>query len=268
MKIKLISAIFLLFAFIAVNCSKEEDDPDAGFTISSISPESGAEGTLVSIFGTGFSEIDEENIVKFNGKEAVVQLSTGTGIAATVPSGATTGTVSVTIKGKTVTGPVFTVVQGQTQVTKTYYLKFKSNGTIKIFEDGNPGFQSCGDCACSYMPALSDSRNASLNICNDSNDWVTAADIQGWNGDKVLFTGIFPHASFGFTENNIDYSTDYAADQGGSEVNITSVVADGESFGSKAFKVSGNFKCKVAKSDGSGAATITEGQFVVRYTED
>jgi hypothetical protein len=267
MKMKTLSASILSLVMILHSCSKDENEPGNAATITSISPNSGAEGTLVTIVGTGFSEVDNENAVQFNGKDAVVQLSSTTGLAATVPSGATTGDVTVTTHGKTIKGPVFTVIQGQTQPTKTYYLKFKANGVIKIFEEGNPGYQSCGECACSYMPVLSDSRSAGIDICNADNNWVTAAHIQGWNGHKILFNSVVPQASFTFTENNIHYSSENVA-QTGSEVNITSVVADGTYLGKKAFKVSGNFKCKAAKSDGSSVTDITEGTFVVRYSED
>jgi hypothetical protein len=270
MKPNFSSATLLVVLTVLFNCSSEEKDPaDTSSSIVSISPESGPEGTLVSIIGTGFSGTPGENSVKFNGIEGVVQLEGQTGIAATVPPGATTGKVSVTTAGKTVEGPVFTVVEGQQVVTKTYYLKFKANGTIKIFEEGNPGYSSCGDCACSYMPVLSETRYAGLDICNESNDWITAADIQGWNGDKILFSEAnFPNVSLGYEENDIFYSTSYAADQTGSEVNITAVTADGEYLGNKAYKVSGNFKCKVADGDGVHAQTITEGTFVIRYSED
>jgi hypothetical protein len=262
-----------MLAVVAVlsNCSKDEDEPETGSVkILAIDPDKGQVGTLVVISGSGFSIDDTENTVKFNGVEADVQLSSTTSIAVTVPSGTTTGAVTVTTGGKTVTGPVFTLEESPQEVSEAYYLKFKANGTVKIFEAGNPGFQSCGQCACCYLPVLSDDRNSSLNICNDNNNWITAAHIQSWNGDKILFNngGVFPEAEFSFTENGIYYSTGNAADQTGSEVNITSVVADGEYLGLKAYKVTGNFKCKVNSSDEMSPFTITEGTFVIRYSED
>ncbi len=160
---------------------------------------------------------------------------------------------------KEVTGP---------QVTKTYYIKFKADGVTKIFEDGNPGFQGCGECACSYLPVL-DQRRAGIDVCNASSDWITDLDIEGWNGDKFLFNtdNVFPVAKFGFTENEISYHTDYVESQTDSEVNITEVTSEANTQNLKAYKVKGNFKCKVAKTDGLSLTTITEGEFVVRYTE-
>ena len=84
---------------------------------------------------------------------------------------------------------------------------------------------------------------------------------------KLHSTSVFPAATFGFTEGSVYYGSEYVADQTGSEVNITSVVADGDFSGLKMFKVSGTFKCKVAKSGGA-VVNVTEGTFVVRYSED
>lgn len=254
----------ILISVLITQCSKDDDAPASSFGITSLDPASGAIGTAVTITGKGFKT---GNILKFNGTEAVIQIQSATQILTNVPVGATTGAVTIHDGTVTATGPAFTITEPQ--VTKTYYYKFKVNGTTKIFEDGNPGYQSCGDCACSYLPALSESRNADLEICQASNDWVTAADILSWNTKKFLFSDAnIPNALFRFRENNINYDTDNAPDQTGSEVNITSVVSDGSLGGNPGYKVTGNFKCKVAKDDGTGVATITEGTFVIRYSQD
>lgn len=63
-------------------------------TISSLAPASGPIGTSVVITGTGFEFVSS---VKFNGVAATAYtVNSSTQITATVPSGATTGTVSVT----------------------------------------------------------------------------------------------------------------------------------------------------------------------------
>jgi len=266
-KFSLLSLISALFIF--TNCSKEEEPSqinDPEFTITSITPNSGPVGSTIEILGIGFSAIQSENVVKFNGIEASITSGNETSLVLIVPQGATTGVVTVTKAGKTATGPSFTVTQPTP--SQTYYITFKANGVTKVFESSNPGYQSCGNCACSYMPVLNDERNANLSICNDENDWVTAADIQGWVGDKFLFNAInFPVASFDFEESNENYSTSNVEDQTGSEVNITSIVADGNFGGFLVYKVTGNFKCKVAKSGGA-VVNITDGTFVIRYSED
>jgi Carboxypeptidase regulatory-like domain/IPT/TIG domain len=59
-------------------------------------PNNGAVGTEVTIFGTAFSSTPTNNTVKFNGVTATVTSSTATQIVTTVPAGATTGPISVT----------------------------------------------------------------------------------------------------------------------------------------------------------------------------
>jgi len=72
-------------------------------SISSITP-SGTVGSSVTITGTGFSTIPGNNVVKFfNNVAATVTASTATSITTTVPSGATTGTVAVTVDCNTAT---------------------------------------------------------------------------------------------------------------------------------------------------------------------
>jgi RHS repeat-associated protein len=65
------------------------------------SPKTGPAGTGVTIYGTGFSATPSQNTVKFNGTIATVVSSTATKIVATVPGGATSGTISVTAPGGT-----------------------------------------------------------------------------------------------------------------------------------------------------------------------
>jgi DNA-binding beta-propeller fold protein YncE/Leucine-rich repeat (LRR) protein len=75
-------------------------------TISFVNPVSGGYiGGTASIVGTNFSTNPANNIVKFNGKTAIVNASTSTQITTIVPSGATTGPVSLTIGTNTITSP-------------------------------------------------------------------------------------------------------------------------------------------------------------------
>ena len=69
--------------------------------INSFSPISGKAGTSVTISGGYFSTIMAENTVKFNGVTATVTAATSSSLTVTVPSGATTGQISVTTVGGT-----------------------------------------------------------------------------------------------------------------------------------------------------------------------
>ncbi|MQY80154.1 MAG: hypothetical protein GH151_13335 [Bacteroidetes bacterium] len=86
-------------------------------TITSIDPSSGKVGTTVTITGTDFSTTPDENTVSFNGTEAIVIASTATSITTTVPAGATTGNVTVTVDGES-NGVLFTVVESATLVVQ------------------------------------------------------------------------------------------------------------------------------------------------------
>jgi len=79
-------------------------------TISSFTPASGPIGTTVTITGTNFSAITSNNTVTFNGVAATVTASAATSITVTVPLGATTGSIAVTVAGITATSATnFTV---------------------------------------------------------------------------------------------------------------------------------------------------------------
>jgi len=69
--------------------------------ITSILPESGPVGSVVTIKGTNFSATVAENIVYFGAVKAVVNSATSTELSVTVPSGATYLPISVTISGLT-----------------------------------------------------------------------------------------------------------------------------------------------------------------------
>ncbi|WP_445664885.1 IPT/TIG domain-containing protein [Fodinibius sp. AD559] len=97
----------LLIAFIisCSNSSSSNPDPD----ITRIQPTSGPPGTAVIISGSGFSAQVSGNEVEFNGTAATVTDASESKLTATVPNGATSGAVSVTVGQATATGPNFTV---------------------------------------------------------------------------------------------------------------------------------------------------------------
>jgi gliding motility-associated-like protein len=72
-------------------------------TITSFTPANGSVGTPVEISGTNFSPTPADNTVTFNGTTASVTASSATSITTTVPAGATTGKIGVTVSGNTAT---------------------------------------------------------------------------------------------------------------------------------------------------------------------
>lgn len=104
--------MLILSAIIFIGCSKSNDDNNnsSSLTITSISPDNGPFGTTVTINGTGFSTVEAENTVKFNGKDATVENASATHLVVKVPQSAGTGPVTVTKGSQTATGPNFTYI--------------------------------------------------------------------------------------------------------------------------------------------------------------
>lgn len=68
-------------------------------SIASFSPTSGIAGSSVVISGNGFAPVISDNVVKFNGVPATITAFNSTSLTVMVPSGATTGPITVTTPG-------------------------------------------------------------------------------------------------------------------------------------------------------------------------
>src|SRR5439155_11336888 len=76
----------------------------------SIAPSTGRVGDTVILTGTAFSSTASQNTVQFTGGNALASSSTATQIIATVPAGASTGTVAVNVNGTVSNNIPFTVL--------------------------------------------------------------------------------------------------------------------------------------------------------------
>ena len=96
------------------SCSKD-DGPSTpnGPTVTSFTPEQGPVGTLVTVNGTNFATTAAANTVKLGSATATISgTPTATKLTITVPQGATSGKISVTVGGKTDTSTkTFTVTE-------------------------------------------------------------------------------------------------------------------------------------------------------------
>jgi hypothetical protein len=77
--------------------------------VTSLSPNSGAVGTSITITGTNFGATKGTSTVTFNGTSATPTSWSATSIVVPVPSGATTGNVVVTVGGLASSGVLYTV---------------------------------------------------------------------------------------------------------------------------------------------------------------
>lgn len=86
-------------------------DSSAEFRVDDFSPSSGRIGDSVTIFGAGFVANPAQNAVSFNGTPATITLATAHSLVASVPSGATSGPITVSnANGSATTAQAFTVV--------------------------------------------------------------------------------------------------------------------------------------------------------------
>ena len=144
-------------------------------TITSFTPTSGQVGTSVTITGTNLTGVTS---VKFNGVTATFSTSTATSVTATVPTAATTGTISVTTAGGTATSiAIFTVTTGP--VARTVSFGFEQNSRVSGHVNVTNGTSACG----SFVPVMIQKQK------NGSWKWV---DTTATNGNGNFKTYIPP----------------------------------------------------------------------------
>jgi uncharacterized repeat protein (TIGR03803 family) len=98
--------------------------PVPSFAVTDFSPKSAPVGSAVTISGTGFTN----PTVAFNGIAAPVTNITDTGITATVPIGATSGPLTVTVGNQTQAAGTFTVASAVAPVLTAYSLPVAQAG--------------------------------------------------------------------------------------------------------------------------------------------
>jgi IPT/TIG domain-containing protein len=99
-------------------------------TIKQLSPTSGAVGATVTITGSGFGSTQGSGAVRFNGTTATASVWSALSITVTVPSGATSGNVTVTTAGGLVSaGSSFTVTTGGSCTFPTCFPDASNTGT-------------------------------------------------------------------------------------------------------------------------------------------
>jgi RHS repeat-associated protein len=80
-------------------------------SVTSVSPNTGVAGSIVTIQGTGFGGQQSNSTVDFYGTPAAIQSWTDTQIHAIVPPGTASGSVNVTVAGTIAYGPQFTITR-------------------------------------------------------------------------------------------------------------------------------------------------------------
>ena len=129
-----------------LSISRSSVPANNGLAILSFSPQSGTVGQIVTIQGQGFNTTASANAVQFNGVAATVTVATANTPTVTVPTGATTGPISVTVGSSgatsdmnfTITSATLTsisVIPGSVSLTSGATQQFSAAGG---FTNGTP----------------------------------------------------------------------------------------------------------------------------------
>lgn len=118
-----VSLLILSFLSVCIaGCSKKTNTPEIppAPVITKFFPVADTIGAIVTIQGANFSEIENENEIKFNGTAAVVLSASGDSLTAKVPAGASDGKISVKVKGRSAESPAaFTVLYAPSIISFT-----------------------------------------------------------------------------------------------------------------------------------------------------
>lgn len=140
-------------------------------TITSLNPTSGPVGTSVTIAGTNFGASQGSSSVTFyNNQTATVTSWSATSIVVTVPTGATTGNVVVTVNGVASNGVTFTVT---TMTASKFPIKLSANKRYFVDANGAPWLM-VADAAHHLMPVIG-STTASIQ------QYINSRVAQGFN---------------------------------------------------------------------------------------
>ncbi len=164
--------------------------------ISSFSPELGATGTVVTLYGTNFSTPPANNVVYFGAVQAVVRSGSASSLTVILPAGATYGAITVTSHGLTAfsSRPFLPTFAGTTGMAMAAPVQFAATGALSsvalgdLDGDGKPEIVTT-DSYASYVNVFhnigatgvisNDSFSAPINIPLFAAVAVTLADVDG-----------------------------------------------------------------------------------------
>lgn len=213
--------VWLLLLFLAPVLTKAQP------LISSVSPLKGSAGTTVTINGSGFNAVADDNIVYFGAVKAIVKTATSGSLTVTVPKGASLAPVSIT------TGRL-TSMSRQLFIPTFATCASVTDPGVTTANDGVSPFQQ--------MPLLSNSSSAYM---------LNATDIDG-NGfaDIVSFhksgVSVFRNSSTG---NDITFAAKYA-------LTLPSGVASQQNYGGVVSDLDGDGKPDIVFVNHTGGRVV------------
>jgi YD repeat-containing protein len=151
-----------------------------GLAILGFTPQQGPVGATVTIQGQGFSTTPSGDAVQFNGVAASVTAATTTSLTATVPVGASTGPISVTVGGVTVTSSSsFTVTSLASIALSPAGSTIAAGGTQQFHASGTYGNGTAGDITTSVVWSSSNTSVAAISNAAGSQGLATAGSVSG-----------------------------------------------------------------------------------------
>ncbi len=213
-------------------------------SVTTISPGAGAAGASVTITGTGFGSSQSTSTASFGSAQATIASWSNTSITAIVPSGATTGSVSVEVAGETAYGPTYEInstVQLTDSLSHTSsYTAAMVGGKWSLLDSSGTGCASCtvrGSTANAFdnygnVTAATDPRGNVTSYAYDSNGDVTSVAQPAVGGSNPTTT--YTYNNFGEVVTMTDplgHVTSYTYDAHG---NLTSVTAPAPGGGAAA----------------------------------
>lgn len=148
--------------------------------ILNFTPQQGPAGTTVTIQGQGFSATPSADTVQFNGVAASVTAATTTALTVTVPTGATTGPISVTVSGTQATSASSFTVASLVSITLGPAASSVGPGATQQFRAvGTYSNGTAGDLTTSVSWSSSSASIATISNAAGSQGLATAGSVGG-----------------------------------------------------------------------------------------
>ena len=180
---------FLNIVIIVVSmlsCSDDDEPPVA--EVIAITPATALPNSVVAITGKDFSAVFNENIVSFNGKDALVLNASSTQLNVVVPATAETGPVTLTVRGKQARNqPGFTVERFSSIINNVSPLSGGYNTVVTI--TGSNFMEAPGSNTVTFngVPAIVESATATI---------LTVKVPERAGSGRVTVNGVAGGASF------------------------------------------------------------------------